>query len=254
VFNGIGMGFSMMFVLVMSELIIAIFRNIIPEDIRLPIFIIVIAAFTTIVQLLLEAYIPSLSASLGVFLPLIVVNCIIMGRVESFASKEGPLNAVIDAFGMGFGYTWVLCAISIVRELLGSGTVLGTKLLPDDYLIKFFANSPGGFFVFGLLIALTYLVQDQKKQRKIRKAAAIREAALKAQEAEKAAQEAARKEAAAQEAAAKEAAQKEAAPKDTALKEDAAKDAVVKDAAPKEPENAPAAAASATEGTENGTV
>ena len=110
VFNGIGMGFSMMFVLVMSELIIAIFRNIIPEDIRLPIFIIVIAAFTTIVQLLLEAYIPSLSASLGVFLPLIVVNCIIMGRVESFASKEGPLNAVVDAFGMGFGYTWVLCA------------------------------------------------------------------------------------------------------------------------------------------------
>ena len=163
VFNGIGMGFSMMFVLVMSELIIAIFRNIIPEDIRLPIFIIVIAAFTTIVQLLLEAYIPSLSASLGVFLPLIVVNCIIMGRVESFASKEGPLNAVIDAFGMGFGYTWVLCAISIVRELLGSGSLFGKAVIPEAYTVKFLSDAPGGFFVFGLLSAVTLAAERAAK-------------------------------------------------------------------------------------------
>ena len=166
VFNGIGMGFSMMFVLVMSELIIAIFRNIIPEDIRLPIFIIVIAAFTTIVQLLLEAYIPSLSASLGVFLPLIVVNCIIMGRVESFASKEGPLNAVIDAFGMGFGYTWVLCAISIVRELLGSGSLFGKAIIPEAYTVKFLSDAPGGFFVFGLLSAVTLAAERAAKIRK----------------------------------------------------------------------------------------
>lgn len=163
VFNGIGMGFSMMFVLVMSELIIAIFRNIIPEDIRLPIFIIVIAAFTTIVQLLLEAYIPSLSASLGVFLPLIVVNCIIMGRVESFASKEGPLNAVVDAFGMGFGYTWVLCAISIVRELLGSGSLFGKAVIPEAYTVKFLSDAPGGFFVFGLLSAVTLAAERAAK-------------------------------------------------------------------------------------------
>ncbi|MGI5117238.1 electron transport complex subunit RsxE [Treponema sp. SP13] len=166
VFNGIGMGFSMMFVLVMSELIIAIFRNIIPEDIRLPIFIIVIAAFTTIVQLLLEAYIPSLSASLGVFLPLIVVNCIIMGRVESFASKEGPLNAVVDAFGMGFGYTWVLCAISIVRELLGSGSLFGKAIIPEAYTVKFLSDAPGGFFVFGLLSAVTLAAERAAKIRK----------------------------------------------------------------------------------------
>ena len=163
VFNGIGMGFSMMFVLVMSELIIAIFRNVIPEDIRLPIFIIVIAAFTTIVQLLLEAYIPSLSASLGVFLPLIVVNCIIMGRVESFASKEGPLNAVVDAFGMGFGYTWVLCAISIVRELLGSGSLFGKAVIPEAYTVKFLSDAPGGFFVFGLLSAVTLAAERAAK-------------------------------------------------------------------------------------------
>ena len=166
VFNGIGMGFSMMFVLVMSELIIAIFRNIIPEDIRLPIFIIVIAAFTTIVQLLLEAYIPALSASLGVFLPLIVVNCIIMGRVESFASKEGPLNAVLDAFGMGFGYTWVLCAISIVRELLGSGSLFGKAIIPVAYTVKFLSDAPGGFFVFGLLSAVTLAAERAAKIRK----------------------------------------------------------------------------------------
>ena len=166
VFNGIGMGFSMMFVLVMSELIIAIFRNIIPEDIRLPIFIIVIAAFTTIVQLLLEAYIPSLSASLGVFLPLIVVNCIIMGRVESFASKESPLNAVVDAFGMGFGYTWVLCAISIVRELLGSGSLFGKAVIPEAYTVKFLSDAPGGFFVFGLLSAVTLAAERAAKIRK----------------------------------------------------------------------------------------
>ncbi|QNL98269.1 electron transport complex subunit RsxE [Treponema sp. Marseille-Q4132] len=166
VFNGIGMGFSMMFVLVMSELIIAIFRNIIPEDIRLPIFIIVIAAFTTIVQLLLEAYIPALSASLGVFLPLIVVNCIIMGRVESFASKEGPLNAVLDAFGMGFGYTWVLCAISIVRELLGSGSLFGKAIIPEAYTVKFLSDAPGGFFVFGLLSAVTLAAERAAKIRK----------------------------------------------------------------------------------------
>ena len=166
VFNGIGMGFSMMFVLVMSELIIAIFRNIIPEDIRLPIFIIVIAAFTTIVQLLLEAYIPALSASLGVFVPLIVVNCIIMGRVESFASKEGPLNAVVDAFGMGFGYTWVLCAISIVRELLGSGSLFGKAIIPEAYTVKFLSDAPGGFFVFGLLSAVTLAAERAAKIRK----------------------------------------------------------------------------------------
>jgi Na+-translocating ferredoxin:NAD+ oxidoreductase subunit E len=155
VFNGIGMGLSMTFVLVMSELMISVFRKHIPEDIRLPIFIIIIAAFTTIVQLLLEAYVPTLSDALGVFLPLIVVNCIIMGRVESFASKQPPVDSVLDAFGIGLGYTWVLIIISIIRELLGSGSFFGIHVIPEAYTIGFFSRAPGGFFVFGLLIAIT---------------------------------------------------------------------------------------------------
>ena len=237
--NGIGMGLAMTFVIVLSEMIISIFRKFIPNDIRIPIFIIVIASFTTIVDLLMQAFLPELSESMGIFIKLIVVNCIIMGRVESFASKESPLKAMADAFGMGLGFTWVLVVMSAIRELLGTGTVLGVRLLPDDYLIKFFANSPGGFFVFGLLIALTYLVQDQRKQRKIRKATALKEAALKEaaalREAELAKEAALKAEAEKQTATAK--------PESVAEQKDAAasKDGEV-------------SAAPATEGTENGTV
>lgn len=152
--NGLGMGLAMTFVLVMSEIIISAFRRLIPDSIRIPVFIIVIASFTTIVDLLLQAYLPALSESMGVFIPLIVVNCIIMGRVESFASKQTVANATLDALGMGIGYTWVLCGISLVRELLGSGTLFGATVIPEDYCIVFFAKAPGGFFVFALFIAL----------------------------------------------------------------------------------------------------
>lgn len=169
--NGISMGLAMTFVIVLSECIISIFRKCIPKDIRIPIFIIVIASFTTIVDLLMQAFLPELSESMGIFIKLIVVNCIIMGRVEAFASKESVGKAVADALGMGLGFTWVLVVISSIRELLGAGTVFGIAVLPEDFLIKFFANSPGGFFVFGMIIALTYLLQDKAKQRKNRKAA-----------------------------------------------------------------------------------
>ncbi|MBQ0052559.1 MAG: electron transport complex subunit RsxE [Treponema sp.] len=174
VFNGLGMGMGMMFVLVMSELIISIFRKFIPDAIRLPIFIIIIAAFTTIIQLLLEAFIPELSKSLGVFLPLIVVNCIIMGRVEAFASKNAPATSVLDALGMGLGYTWVLVAISVIREFLGSGAFFGIKILPEEYTIQFFSRAPGGFIVFGLLIAVTAAIKRRKmiKEALAKKAAA----------------------------------------------------------------------------------
>ena len=155
VFNGLGMGAAMTFVLLMSEIIISLCRKIIPAAIRLPVFIIVIAAFTTIVQLLLAAYLPSLSDSLGVFLPLIVVNCIIMGRVESFASKNSVGKVILDAFGMGIGYTWVLAAISIIRELLGAGTFFGIAVIPEAYRLGIFTAAPGGFIVFGLMIAVT---------------------------------------------------------------------------------------------------
>ena len=243
--NGIGMGLAMTFVIVLSEMIISMFRKFIPNDIRIPIFIIVIASFTTIVDLLMQAFLPELSESMGIFIKLIVVNCIIMGRVESFASKESPIKAMADALGMGLGFTWVLVVMSAIRELVGTGSVLGVHILPDDYLIKFFANSPGGFFVFGMLIALTYLVQDQKKLKAARKAAAVKEAALKAA----AAKEAAAKEAAAKEAALKAAAAaKEAEQKATELKADAEKQQA---SAPDKPS---AEAAPAAEENKNGAV
>ena len=164
-FNGLGMGLAMTFVLFMSELIISIFRKCIPDAIRLPIFIIVIAAFTTIVQLLLSAFVPALSDSLGVFLPLIVVNCIIMGRVEAFASKNTIGLVCLDSIGMGIGYTWVLLAISFVREFLGTGKIFGIEIFAESAGLGFFSGAPGGFFVFGLLIALQegilYLVQKK---------------------------------------------------------------------------------------------
>jgi len=155
--NGIGMGIAMTFVLLMSEIIISLFRKLIPDSIRIPVFIIVIASFTTIVDLSMQALTPELSKSMGVFIPLIVVNCIIMGRVESFASKRSVDQVVFDSLGMGVGYTWVLVGISLVRELIGAGTVLGFRLIPEAYTVGFFAQSPGGFFVFGMFIALNLL-------------------------------------------------------------------------------------------------
>lgn len=158
--NGLGMGLAMTFVLVMSEVIISLFRKLIPDSIRIPVFIIIIAAFTTIVDLLMQAYLPDLSKSMGVFIPLIVVNCIIMGRVESFAFKSPVPEAAADALGMGMGYLWVLCGISFVRELLGGGTILGAEVIPEAYRIGFFTNAPGGFFVFGMFISLNMVIRN----------------------------------------------------------------------------------------------
>lgn len=177
VFNGIGMGFSMLFVLLMSEIIISLFHKLIPDAIRLPIFIIIIAAFTTIVQLVLAAYIPALSEALGVFLPLIVVNCIIMGRVESFASKNTVPASILDALGMGIGYTWVLTAISLIRELLGNGTLLNTRIIPEEYTVGLFSKAPGGFIVFGLMIALTAGISTAVKNKKKNAAKATQDGA-----------------------------------------------------------------------------
>lgn len=168
IFNGLGMGMSMTFVLLMSEIVISIFRKVIPSAIRLPIFIIIIAAFTTIVQLVLQAYVESLYDALGVFLPLIVVNCIIMGRVESFASKNNTGNSILDALGMGIGYTMVMFLISFCREFLGGGTLLaGTALkievIPEAYRIGILNSAPGGFMVFGFLGALVQFFKNRKE-------------------------------------------------------------------------------------------
>ena len=171
IFNGLGMGMSMTFVLLMSEFVISIFRKCIPNAIRLPVFIIIIAAFTTIVQFVLQAYVESLYDALGVFLPLIVVNCIIMGRVESFASKNNVGNSILDALGMGIGYTSVLVVISLVREFFGGGTLMaGTsvklELIPEAYRIGILNSAPGGFIVFGLLGAAVQALKNKKEAAK----------------------------------------------------------------------------------------
>ncbi|WP_443976601.1 electron transport complex subunit RsxE [Treponema succinifaciens] len=171
IFNGLGMGMSMTFVLLMSEFVISIFRKCIPNAIRLPVFIIIIAAFTTIVQFVLQAYVESLYDALGVFLPLIVVNCIIMGRVESFASKNNVGNSILDALGMGIGYTCVLVVISLVREFFGGGTLMaGTsvklELIPEAYRIGILNSAPGGFIVFGLLGAAIQALKNKKEAAK----------------------------------------------------------------------------------------
>jgi electron transport complex protein RnfE len=163
--NGIGMGLSMTFVLLMSEVVISLFRKLIPESIRIPVFIIVIASFTTVIDYVLKAYFPDLSAAMGVFIPLIVVNCIIMGRVESFASKRPLIQVIPDALGMGLGYTWVLIAISLIRELLGNGTILNFQVMPESYTpILFFVLSPGGFFVFACVMAFGLFLKSLLKQ------------------------------------------------------------------------------------------
>ena len=183
VFNGLGMGAAMTFVLLMSEVIISLCRKLIPSAIRLPCFIIVIAAFTTIVQLMLAAFLPALSESLGVFLPLIVVNCIIMGRVESFASKNSVGKVVLDSLGMGIGYTWVLAAISIIRELLGAGSFFGMEVIPESYRLGIFTAAPGGFIVFGLMIAITEGISGAVAKSKAKKSepAAEKETAKEAE-------------------------------------------------------------------------
>ena len=167
VVNGIGMGLSMTFVILMSEIVISVFRKLIPGSIRIPVFIIIIAAFTTVIDYVLKAWFPDLSKAMGVFIPLIVVNCIIMGRVEGFASKQPVCDVIPDALGMGLGYTWVLTGIALVRELLGSGTILGFQALPSSFEpIIFFVLPPGGFFVFALFIALNLFIKSKLKEPK----------------------------------------------------------------------------------------
>ncbi|MCL2008758.1 MAG: electron transport complex subunit E [Treponema sp.] len=164
--NGIGMGLAMTFVLLMSEIVISTFRKLIPESIRIPVFIVVIASFTTVIDYVLKAWFPDLSRSLGVFIPLIVVNCIIMGRVETIASKRPLPQAIADGLGMGMGFTWVLVGISSIREILGAGTLLGVQILPEGYVpVLFFILPPGGFFVFALFISLNIYLKSRLKLR-----------------------------------------------------------------------------------------
>ena len=153
--NGLGMGLAATFVLICSNLVISLLRNFIPDKIRIPAFIVVIATFVTIVQLLLQAFIPALYESLGVFIPLIVVNCIIFARAESFASKNPPLESACDGLGMGLGFTLAITLLSAIRELLGSGTLLSIQVMPDGYQpMAIITQAPGGFIMLGLLMVV----------------------------------------------------------------------------------------------------
>ena len=153
--NGIGMGLAVTFVLVFSNLVISLLRKAIPDQIRIPAFIVVIATFVTIGQLVVKAFVPALDAALGVFIPLIVVNCIIFGRAEAFAFKNKPIPAIVDGLGMGIGFTIAITLISAVRELFGAGTLLGVQVMPAGYLpMDLLVKPAGGFIVLGLLLAL----------------------------------------------------------------------------------------------------
>ena len=153
--NGIGMGLAVTFVLVFSNLVISLLRKAIPDQIRIPAFIVVIATFVTIVQLVVKAFLPALDKSLGVFIPLIVVNCIIFGRAEAFAFKNKPVPAMVDGFGMGIGFTLAITLICAIRELFGVGTLLGVQVMPAGYMpMDILVRPAGGFIVLGLTLAL----------------------------------------------------------------------------------------------------
>lgn len=152
--NGVGMGLATTAVLVCSNLIISMLRNIIPDRVRIPAYIVIVASLVTVVQLLLQAFIPSLYESLGIFIPLIVVNCIILGRAEAYAAKNAPGLSTFDGIGMGLGFTVGLTCIAICREILGAGAVFGFQFIPEDFHISIFGLAPGAFFVLAILTAL----------------------------------------------------------------------------------------------------
>ncbi len=161
--NGLGMGVSVMIILTCSNIVIALLRKIIPDQIRIAAYIVVIAGFVTMVDLLLQAYLPDIAESLGVFIPLIVVNCIILARAESFASKNGVLPSAVDGICQGIGYTLVLLVMSAIRELLGSGTLAGNRIFPAEYGALMMVLPVGGFLTLGCLIALMQWAQDKAK-------------------------------------------------------------------------------------------
>lgn len=164
--NGLGMGLTTAAVLAVSNLIISLLRRVIPNRVRIPAFIVIIASFVTVLQLLLEAYIPFLNKALGVYIPLIVVNCIILGRAESYAYSNPPIPSLFDGVGMGLGFTLALTCIGAVREILGAGAVFGREIMPASYTpINIFVLAPGAFFVLAALTALQNCVKNAGKRR-----------------------------------------------------------------------------------------
>ena len=162
--NGIGMGLSVTFVLTLSNMLVSMLRKMIPQKIRIAAYVVIIATFVTVVDLILKAYIPALSQSLGLFIPLIVVNCIILARAEAFASKNGVMKSAADGIGMGLGFTIALSIISAIREILGNGTILGMSVgitSPATIILL----PPGGFLTMGLLLGIMNVIKNRKGER-----------------------------------------------------------------------------------------
>jgi electron transport complex protein RnfE len=151
--NGLGMGIATTFVLIGSNAVVSLLANVIPDKVRIPAFVVIIASFVTIVDLLMQAYVPTLYEKLGIFIPLIVVNCIVLGRAEAYASKNGVWSSFIDGFGMGLGFTCALGVLGAFREIVGSGSIFGHKFIPGDGILVFIL-APGAFIALGYLIAL----------------------------------------------------------------------------------------------------
>ena len=165
--NGVGMGVAATLVLVSSNFIISLVRNLVPKKIRIPIYIVVIATFVTIIEMLMQAYSPELYKALGIFVPLIVVNCIILGRAEAFASKNGVIYSVIDGIGMGIGFTLSLVVISSIRELLGNGSFYGIPILPESYKpVIIMIMAPGAFLTLGYVLSFFQWLDLRTKKRK----------------------------------------------------------------------------------------
>ncbi len=160
--NGMSMGLATMFVLICSNAAISLLKNVIPDMVRIPAFIVVIAAFVTVVEMMMNAYVPALAESLGIFIPLIVVNCIVLGRAEAFASKNGVLASAFDGLGIGLGFTLALTLLGTVRELLGTGKVFSVTIYPEQFGSLIFVLAPGAFIVLGFLIAIFNKIQKSK--------------------------------------------------------------------------------------------
>lgn len=152
--NGLSMGLATMFVLICSNVVISLIKNLTPDMVRIPVFIVVIASFVTILQMVMQAFVPGIYATLGLFIPLIVVNCIILGRAEAFAAKNGAVASLMDGVGIGLGFTLGLTLLGICRELLGAGSIFGFTLLPETYNLLMFVLPPGAFITLGFLVAI----------------------------------------------------------------------------------------------------
>ncbi|HHX31516.1 MAG TPA: electron transport complex subunit E [Bacteroidales bacterium] len=159
--NGMSMGLATMFVLICSNTVISLIKNMIPDMVRIPAFIVIIAAFVTIIEMLMNAYVPALADSLGIFLPLIVVNCTVLGRAEAFASRNSVVSSIFDGFGMGLGFTIALTILGALRELMGTGKIFSLNVFPEEFGSLLFVLAPGAFIVLGYLIAVFNKLQSK---------------------------------------------------------------------------------------------